>query len=320
MSHEVETMAYAHEVPWHGLGAKVTKDLSYKEMAIAAGLDWTVSLRPVHFKGSDGKKQIPMKDRFVLARDSDDAPLSVAGGRYKPTQNMEALRFFDRFVTAGKATMETAGSLRGGRMVWGLARLNTDFKLPGGDVVRGYILVASPHEVGKSLIAKTTPVRVVCANTMALAMQAGGKFEKRFPHVREFDADEASDTLDGARERMAQFADEAHALLKLKLSDADAVKILLNIYQVDKERDAAALKKLVATPGKWNPTVTSIWDCYQNAAGATPGNGWGLLNGATYRMNHKAGSNVDNRLASAWTGAEASRTSALMTQLLQKAA
>lgn len=319
MSHEVETMAWSGEVPWHGLGAKVTKDLSYKEMAIAAGLDWTVSLRAVHYKGVDGKKQFPMRDRFVLARDSDDAPLSVAGGRYKPTQNMEALRFFDRFVSAGKATMETAGSLRGGKLVWGLAKLGSDFTMPGGDKVNGYLLIASPHEVGKALIACTTAIRVVCKNTMRLAMESEKKFEARFPHVREFNADEASEVLDGSRERMAQFADEAATLAKMKLSKEDAVKILLGIYQ-KADRTAAELKKLAQDDTKWNPTVRVIMQAYETAVGATPGNAWGLLNGATYRMNHIAGSNVDNRLASAWVGAEAKRSQELMGVLLKKAA
>lgn len=318
MSHEVESMAWTHQVPWHGLGAEVNDNLSYKEMLVAAGLDWTVSLRPTSFKGADGK-QHSMKDRYVLARDSDDAPLSIAGGRYKPVQNEEALRFFDSFVKAGKAKMDTAGSLRGGKLVWGLAKLGADFKLPDGDAVKGYLLLASPHEVGRSLLARTTAIRVVCANTMAMATAGTGKFEKRFSHVRAFDADEAAELLSDAREGMKEFADHALELSKLNLTQEKAVEVLINVYMPG-ERTKAELKKLIKDEPKWNPTVRGIMQAYESAPGAVPGTGWGLLNGATYRMNHKAGTNADNRLASAWVGQEQKRTSVLMGNLLQLAA
>ncbi len=316
---QVETMAFAHETPWHGIGTRVTADLSYDEMAKAAGLDWTVSLRPLFYKDANGKKgQHRMKNRLVLARDSDDAPLSVAGSRYVPVQNLDALRFFDRFVRAGSATMETAGSLRGGKLVWALAKLNSNFKLPGGDTVDGYLFLGSPHEVGKSLLAFTTAIRTVCANTVRLAMSGEKKFEARFQHVREFDPEEASELLTDARERMAKFADEATTLASLKLSKEDALKVLFSVYQPGADR--AQVKKMLKDDKLWNPTVRVVWECYLTAPGAQEGTGWGLLNGATYRMNHRAGSNVDNRLSSAWVGPEARRTDVLMRQLADMAA
>lgn len=310
-------MAFAHEVPWHNIGAAVSDKMSYEEMARAAGLDWTVTLRPLQFKGADGKVH-KMPGRHVLARDSDDSPLSVAGSRYVPVQNLEALRFFDRFVKAGKATMETAGSLRGGKLVWGLAKLNAGFKLPGGDEVGGYLFLGSPHEVGKSLLACTTAVRAVCANTVRLVMSGEKKFEARFPHVREFNADEASELLTDARERMGQFADEARSLHALRLTKESALKVLFGVYQPDLA--GADLRKALKDEKLWNPTVRVIWECYLSAPGHDEGNGWGLLNGATYRTNHRAGTSADNRLASAWVGTEAKRTDKLMTRLLELAA
>lgn len=319
MSHEVESMAYAHEVPWHGLGANVRSDLSYKEMLVASGLDWTVSLRKMQFRGSDKKmKDIPRS--FVLARDSDDRPLSTAGGRYKPVQNEEALRFFDRFVRAGHATLETAGSLRNGELVWCLAKLGHDFKLPGGDKVKGYLLLVSPHKVGKSLFYRTTAIRVVCANTLAMATAGGSQFERKFPHVRDFNADEASEALADANESMVKFSEIAHALHRLKLSKEEAVRILLDVYQADADRSAAQVKKMIKDEKTWNPTVKSVFECYVNAPGATEGTGWGLLNGATYRANHKAGKSADNRLATLWVGKEGRRTMQLLDVLSKKAA
>lgn len=314
MAHQIETMAFAHEVPWHGLGVQVTADLSYDEMLVKAGLDWTVSLRPMHFTGNDGKSH-EMPDRYALVRDSDDQPMSVAGTRYNPVQNKEALRFFDRFIQAGKARMETAGSLRDGKLVWGLANLGADFTLPGGDKVKGYLLLGSPHECGKSLLARTTAIRVVCANTFAAATAGSAKFEKRFSHVREFDADEAADLFDGARENMAEFAIEAAALKAMKLGREDVIKVLASVYQSNKE-----ISLLLKDEKEWNPTMRVLMEAYETAPGADPGNGWGVLQAATYRSNHIAGTRADQRLNSAWLGSEAKRTADLMAGLRQLAA
>lgn len=314
----IETMAFAHETPWHGLGTRVTDELSYKEMLQAAGLDWTVSKQPLMFRTADGTlKEVP--DRYALKRDSDDKLMSIASGRYVPVQNEEALRFFDKFVKAGKAKLETAGSLRGGKMIWGLAKLGADFKLPNGDEIKGYLLLASPHEVGRSLLARTTAIRVVCANTMAAATKGTAKFEARFPHAREFNADEAAELMTDARENLAVFADHARTLAKMNLTMDQAVRVILDLYQIDKERTAAETKKMVKDSAQWNPTVRTIIDCYKNAPGATEGNAWGLLNGATYRANHKASNSADARLSSAWMGTEAKRSGVLMDRLLQLA-
>ena len=117
MAHQVETMAYAGEVPWHGL---------------------------------------------VLVRDSDNKPLGPVGPKFIPTQNSEAFEFFDKFASAGKIKMETAGSLRQGRQIWGLAKMQEGFTVAGKDRVEGYMLVAVSHEWGRANEIRFTPIRVVC--------------------------------------------------------------------------------------------------------------------------------------------------------------
>ena len=314
MSHEVESMAWANEVPWHGLGAKVEGDLTYEEMLVAAGLDWTVSKRPYMFARQDGT-MMASKSRVALVRDSDDAELSSVGTEWNPVQNREALRFFDQFSKAGHATLETAGSLRGGKLVWGLARLGDGFVLPGGDAIKGYVLLANPHEGGKAVIARTTPIRVVCANTMAMAFSREAKFEQRFSHVREFNADEAAETFGYAREQMNEFQLNAQTLQKLNLSWEDAIRVLAPVYQPQAE-----LADLLRDEKEWSPSLRSVLEAYTDAPGAVPETGWGLLNGVTYHADHKAGKNNDSRLASAWLGTEAKRKEAVMTSLLEMAA
>src|SRR5690606_33989421 len=158
---------------------------SVDEMLVKAQLNWELEKRPITFQTEKGDDK-DIDNYYALVRTSDNKCLDVVGRQYTPVQNKEAFEFFDEFVRAGKAKMETAGSLRGGRYVWGLANLQSSFKLEGGDEVKGYLLVASPHESGKALIIKFTTVRVVCQNTLTLALRDSGR-EFRIAHRIIFD-------------------------------------------------------------------------------------------------------------------------------------
>ena len=119
MAHNIETMAYAGEVPWHGLGVKVGADLTPQEMLKQANLDWTVSKRSIlTYNNADSEKAddlIISDDYSVLVRDSDNSILGPCGPKFIPTQNADAFTFFKKFTEAGDMNMHTAGSLRGGR-------------------------------------------------------------------------------------------------------------------------------------------------------------------------------------------------------------
>jgi phage/plasmid-related protein TIGR03299 len=174
MSHEIESIAWTNEVPWHGLGVEVSDDLTADEMLVKAGLDWTVSKRPLYFPKVNTErtelKLIPNK--FALTRDSDESTLDVVGDSYKPVQNADALDFFKRFVDSGDMKMETAGSLRNGQFIWGLAKIQESFNVGAGDEdrIEGYLLLTQPHKFGFSMVAALTPIRVVCMNTMKMAL------------------------------------------------------------------------------------------------------------------------------------------------------
>lgn len=154
MAHNIETMAYAGEVPWHGLGVQVDGNLTPNEMLQQAGLDWTVSKRNIFTYNnavSDKADDLIMSDDYyMLVRDSDNNILGPCGPRFIPTQNQEAFTFFKKFTDAGNMNMHTAGSLRNGKQIWGLAEINDGFTLPGDDRIEGYLLVSVSHEWGKS--------------------------------------------------------------------------------------------------------------------------------------------------------------------------
>src|SRR6266702_3438551 len=198
MSDEVESMAYAGEVPWHGLGIPVANDLTVDQMLVQAGLDWTVEKRPLYFpkasvEGQKAQLRI-VPDEYALIRNSDQSVLDTVGSNFKPVQNKDVLSFFKRFVEAGDMRMETAGSLKGGKFIWALARISESFTLGKGDETRGYLLLSQPHQFGFSMTAALTTVRVVCWNTINAALGAkldgsGGTTSAAFRmvHSRAFD-------------------------------------------------------------------------------------------------------------------------------------
>jgi hypothetical protein len=135
MPDAVETMAYTNETPWHGLGTYVAEAPDVPTMLELAELNWRVEKRPIYHTTSLEEKYTPIERFYALVRDKDEKVFDIAGEIYTPCQNEEAFEFFVEFVEGGDATMETAGSLRGGKYVWGLANLKAGFKLANDDQV-----------------------------------------------------------------------------------------------------------------------------------------------------------------------------------------
>lgn len=320
MAHEIETMAYTNEVPWHGLGTHIANAPSVDEMLVKAKLDWTLNKHPIYYNAKDkvGSPDTEVEKYFALVRDSDGSCLDVVGKQYRPVQNKEAFEFFNEFVQAGKAKMETAGSLRGGRFVWGLANLQSSFKLEGNDEVKGYLLVASPHESGKALIIKFTTVRVVCNNTLTLALKGSGN-EFRMAHRVEFNDDmrnRAKEVLGIAREQMADFEVTARKLKKLKMKEHEAVAVLANIY--DKENTLKDLKN--DFDGTASPSLRRVVDVLHHAPGADPTTAWGVLNAVTYYADHVASRSTDKRMLNSWFGKTANHKQIVLNDLIKLAA
>ena len=311
MSHEVETMAYAGQVPWHGLGVQVDHDLSVQEMLVQAGLDWEVELIPVKIEG----KIVP--GFFGMTRSTDRKVFDICGNRYNPTQNHQAFEIFHDFVEAGEATMETAGSLKGGRYVWGLANLDASFTLPGKDKVDGYLLCGCPHEQGKSLIFKRTQIRVVCHNTLTAALRdKSGTF--RFVHRSKFGKGQiakAREVLGLARDDIRQFERDAKALVELEIKLSKMISIVAPIMLPKATPDK--IMDMIKSPDAYTPRMKDIMKSYTQAPGATPGNAWGVLNAVTHYTDHIASRTQDTRLTSAWFGKSARQKTAVYEKLIE---
>jgi phage/plasmid-like protein (TIGR03299 family) len=189
MSHEVETMAYVGEAPWHGLGTYVGDDpVDSATMIKAAGLDWDVEMRQVYVpmiaEPDSPGDFAECEDHRAVVRVTDNAVLGVTGKVYTPVQNRDAFRALDTLVESGDLRYHTAGSLRGGKRVWALAKF-AQSEIVKDDLVDHFLFLHNAHDGSRALDVMFTPVRVVCANTARAALDAETPWRCSLRHTTE---------------------------------------------------------------------------------------------------------------------------------------
>ncbi len=301
MAHEVETMAYAGAVPWHGLGVAVSNDLAPRQMMEKAGLDWSVEKIPTYARVGD--QEIPTGVE-ALVRSSDNKVLTQVGANWNPVQNEEAFDFFAEYCAAGDMEMHTAGSLMGGKMVWVLAKIKESFDILGKDQVDNYLLFSNPHMYGKSVNVRMTPVRVVCNNTLTMSLAQKSNNEVKLNHRQAFNADLAKEKLGIAHEKFEQYKEFATFLASKRAKSADVIQYFNTIFP-----HANTGGKEVKGYDQLSRSGKQAFDILETQPGAdlAPGTWWNALNSVTYMTDHVLGRNNESRLSSAWYGYNAGR-------------
>jgi phage/plasmid-like protein (TIGR03299 family) len=342
MTHAVETMAYTGEVPWHGLGTEVNNTMSPKEMLKAAQIDWTVSKRPAYttdrpdvWNLNDPTEEagfLRASDQYFLVRDSDNKILSPCGESYVPFQNAEVMDFFKKFTEAGSMTMETAGSLKEGKDIWGLAKITDKFSLSGGDEVGGYLLLNNSHQVGKAMTVMFTSIRVVCNNTLTMALKGhyteGNRF--RVLHLQMFDEEihkAAEEALGISGQQMQQFKEQSEFLESKRAKEFDLSNYIAELFQPNllieraKAADQAALPPLYQEFARTAELVHEAVECSPGAnLASAKGTWWGALNAVTYVVDHQKKSMAEgNALHSAWFGSGANTKRKALAKALEYA-
>tara|TARA_R110000868_G_scaffold42813_1_gene144365 strand:- start:2129 stop:3157 length:1029 start_codon:yes stop_codon:yes gene_type:complete len=339
MAHLVETMAYAGQVPWHGLGTKVDNDMSPEEMLKAAQIDWTVSKRPAYTVSKPdcwnivdptGEASfIRAEDSYFLTRDSDNKILSHCGEGYIPFQNAEVMDFFKKFTEAGAMNMETAGSLKDGKDIWGLAKLTDKFKLAGNDEVGGYLLLNNSHQVGKAMTIMFTPIRVVCNNTLTQALgETGSRF--RVLHLQMFDEEihkAAEEALGLSGEQMKFFQEQAEFLSSKRAKAFDLDNFIAELCQPNLLIERAKAGNPNALPpmrDEFKRNAEAVREAVETSPGAdlasAKGTWWGALNAVTYVVDHQKKSKIEgNSLHSAWFGTGANLKRKALTKAIEYA-
>ena len=301
MAHEVESMMYVGKTPWHGLGVAVPdgNELSIKEAVVAAGLDWEVELRHIFTEDDKGSLH-GVLNHYASCRKRDNAVLGLVGKDYRPLQNRDAFRWFQPFLESGEATLETAGSLKGGSRIWVLARIRRDPLIVGKeDLMRHYVLLSNSHDGSLAVRVGFTPIRVVCNNTLCLAHESKASKLLRVKHTSRVleNLEDVRDTIDLAQQEFAATVKQYRRLASRQINSTDLVKYVRIVF---------GLKERPRTPAqeKQQKIIPSVVRLFENGRGSrTAGtNYWGAYNAVNEYLNYFRGKTQDNTLSSLWFG------------------
>lgn len=333
MAHFWESGFVVREQAWHGLATVLDRAPTTQEALRQSGLDWHVNLQPVYARLTDSNSPhdgntIECEDHRAMVRDVHKQDGSVAsdvlgivGTRYCPLQNVDAFAWFNPLAADGSVELESAGSVKGGRHVWILARIASKPLQVGRnpqDVASPYLLLSNSHDGSRAVTVAFTPIRVVCWNTLSAANRQADKRGASSRKVRHTAA--AANTLAGVRETISLESRnfEAKALLWRELAKTDVARP----YSQELARQVARYARIVfgspATVAKHKaegtleelPEVRAeshLWELVHkgpgaDSAGVSP---FGLYMAATHYSDHFNGHTAETRLASTWFGAGA---------------
>jgi phage/plasmid-like protein (TIGR03299 family) len=322
MAHLIEQMAYVGATPWHGLGSRLSPKQPIEIWQREAGMDWKIQDSPVHFKsdsiGALGSIHT-FPDQKVLYRSDTKAPLSVVSLRYQVVQPREVLEFYRDLTEVSGFELETAGVLKGGRKFWALARTGQGTTLRGNDQVNGYLLLATSCDGTLATTATPTTVRVVCNNTLTIALDGSAKAIK-VPHSTRFDPQAVKKQLGIAVSQWDNFMHRMRMLSERKVQWHEAMGFFMNVLC-----DANSNMPLPAVLP--NERALRKVQCLYEGQGrgstleSAQGTAWGLLNAVTEYVDHeRRARSIEYRMDSAWFGQGAQLKQRALEAALQLAA
>lgn len=308
MPANVQSMAYYGEVPWHKLGKAVPKGVTAEEMIKAAGLDWKVELLPAH-----GAREINRKgeySRYEVTRlprqgtSEAGVLLGVVSRRYQPLQNAEAFKFFDSIVDEGKAYFETAGALGDGERVWVMARMPEPIEIVRGDDCWRYLLLSNTHNGEGAVIVKFTFKRVVCQNTLMIALKDGQKaYRVRHSKQMRFRLEELAEFFAITQDTFLRAASLFKRLAGVKITEARLLQYLEAVFP-----KTSSQKEEGKEPPKWTHIRKLLETVPDLQLLDVRGTLWGAYNAITrfedYKMPMQE-EDPDQRLERAWFGSGA---------------
>lgn len=333
MPANVQTMFSVKQTPWHGIGHVLNDAPDNIETAIKlAGLDWQVLKEPLVTR--DGAREVPAQ---AFVRSDNGHVLGVVGMRTFPLQNDKAFEFFQPFLSAGEAQLETAGSLGEGERVWVMAKIQKpNSEIAPGDEVAKYVLLSNSHDGTLAVRVGFTPVRVVCANTLAMAHADKASKIIRIKHSQKVvqNVENIRDTMNLANEEFEATAEQYRLLARKQINQADLRKYVKTVFHMEedegkmKTRTKNILDEIVSRHNERTALVSELLEAnamhqqerevlaknlleqivgnFEAGKGAditaTRGTFWTAYNAVTEYLNHERGHNQDTRLNSLWFG------------------
>lgn len=310
---QIETMAYAGQSPWGDIGTQVSNDLSPQQIMEKADLNWSVDKVQTYADYQGEKIPTGME---ALVRSSDNKILTQVGKNWEPCQNETAFEFFNEYCLEGGMDMESAGSLKGGKMVWALAKIKESFDVVKGDQVDSYLLFSNPHEYGKSIDVRFTPIRVTCMNTLAMAIKGSAVNGMKVNHRKAFDPQIVKETMGIAHEKFEQYKEVAKYLAGKKFTAESLIQYYNEVFP---RTYTGKNPVIVKTYEDLTTNGQKAFDVLQSQPGANfaQGSWWQALNSVTYLTDHVMGREADSRMTSSWFGANANRKAVAVSKAIE---
>lgn len=282
---------------WHGLGVEIEDGLSAQEAFEEVGLGWQTELAPLYALVGEGEEQVrvPVVDKYAHVRCDNHSVLGVVSDKYGPIENQDMAKFADALVGADAAvTVETAGSLYGGRRVFCLVRLPKSIEVTNRDILEQYVLISNGHGGFARFSCYPTSVRVVCANTLRWSERDVGRGIS-FVHTGKLDVKikQAKTALGLAIQETAKFEKQVQAMAKRQFTKAKAKVYMEELWeetfgQIDPAQKEAAAKMLAkrdAVVEKWMENLDHAWQVEAGVGGTV----WGAYNAVSQWHDHERG-------------------------------
>ena len=292
-------MMYVGETPWHRLGKKLDKPATAAEAIKAARLDWEVVKIPLYVKGRRRYRLVPATYATVRTDRPEPAPLGIVGEDYEPLQNRDAFAWFDGIVGEGAAIYHTAGVLGIGERVWILAKLPGEIRVKGEDIVNKFLLLSNSHDGESSVQVKFTPIRVVCQNTLTMALSSGRTV--KISHTRSImeRMETAKQNLGIIQDRFQRIEKAFQRFAEVPMTGNRLTDYLVAVFPMPQDENDQRAKKRVEIARQECGRLLEVG--LGNDAAAIRGTLWAAYNGVTQFVDYRATRGDESqRLESIW--------------------
>lgn len=307
--------AYVGDATWHGLGQHLSPGQPIPVWIEEAGFDWEI--KEATAAGVEADNGIIMfPEKKLLYRSDTRQPLSIVGSGYRIVQPAEVLQFYEDLVALGGFSLETAGILFNGKRFFALAKVADGQEVVSGDMVKGYLLLSSSCDGSLATTAQFTSVRVVCNNTLGMAIREKDGEERpriKIPHSAEFSPKRVKEQLGLAQGSFASFMEDMRRLAGRRLNNHESVMFLVGLFgdpteslENQEPKDANLMKQ-----------VHRLYSGDGTGSGLAGKTAWGMMNAVTEYCDHLTGHKTDDaRIDSAWFGQNANLKQKAYEQLM----
>ncbi len=299
-------MMYFGDEPWHGLGTELKSPATAQEAIQAAQLDYNVVKKPLFAHGIEEDARTCETDSYAVVPDdrwgSDDCPIfGIVSAGYTPLQNRQAFEFFDPIVCEGAAVYHTAGALGKGERIWILAKLPDHIQVVGEDIVDKFLLLSNSHDGESSVQIKFTPIRVVCQNTLSMALNEGPTLRVKHTSRLQARLNDTREMLNLINTRYDEIEEAFKSLVEIEMDDEKLDEYLKQVFPDPVDPDNARALDWAYKNRVWSKHFYA--EGRGNELKGVRGTLWAAYNGVTELVDHRQiiGGN-ERRLQSIWFG------------------